>query len=86
MLGTDYGMHDPHWMSRLHSDERQVTKYRVGRVLRAGDAAHGHFSARGQDMNAGLQDAANPSGNPTCSVQYPAKSETGAPLEWRQSL
>jgi 2-polyprenyl-6-methoxyphenol hydroxylase-like FAD-dependent oxidoreductase len=23
-LGTDYGLHDPRWMSRFHSDERQV--------------------------------------------------------------
>ena len=39
-LGTDYGMHDARWMSRFHSDERQVPTYRVGRVFLAGDAAH----------------------------------------------
>jgi len=41
-LGTDYGMHDPRWTSRFHSDERQAPQYRVGRVFLAGDAAHVH--------------------------------------------
>jgi hypothetical protein len=58
-LGTDFGMHDPRWMSRFHSDERQVPDYRVGRVLLAGDAAHVHSPAGGQGMNTGIQDAAN---------------------------
>jgi 2-polyprenyl-6-methoxyphenol hydroxylase-like FAD-dependent oxidoreductase len=57
--GTDFGMHDPRWTSRFHSDERQVPGYRSGRVLLAGDAAHVHSPAGGLGMNAGLQDAAN---------------------------
>ena len=58
-LGTDYGMHDPRWLSRFHSEERQVPRYRDGRVVLAGDAAHVHSPAGGQGMNTGIQDAAN---------------------------
>jgi len=40
--GTDFGMGEARWLSRFHSDERQVPRYRVGRVFLAGDAAHCH--------------------------------------------
>jgi 2-polyprenyl-6-methoxyphenol hydroxylase-like FAD-dependent oxidoreductase len=59
VLGSDLGMHDPRWLSRFHSDERQVPRYRDRRIFLAGDAAHVHSPAGGMGMNTGLQDAVN---------------------------
>jgi 2-polyprenyl-6-methoxyphenol hydroxylase-like FAD-dependent oxidoreductase len=59
VFGTDFGMHDPRLVARFHSEERQVPRYRDGRVLLAGDAAHVHSPAGGLGMNTGIQDAVN---------------------------
>ncbi|MGA8114982.1 MAG: FAD-dependent monooxygenase, partial [Actinocatenispora sp.] len=47
------------WASRFTDASRQVERYREGRVLLAGDAAHIHLPAGGQGLNLGLQDAFN---------------------------
>ena len=57
--GTDFGVHDPLWISRFTDAARQAETYRRGRVLVAGDAAHIHYPAGGQGLNTGVQDAVN---------------------------
>jgi 3-(3-hydroxy-phenyl)propionate hydroxylase len=57
--GTDYGVHSPTWISRFTDTARQAARYRNGRVLLAGDAAHVHYPAGGQGLNIGVQDAVN---------------------------
>ncbi|MDG4833583.1 rifampin monooxygenase [Solwaraspora sp. WMMD1047] len=57
--GTDFGVHSPRWLSRFGDATRQADRYRVGRVLLAGDAAHIHPPMGGQGLNLGIQDAFN---------------------------
>ncbi|MEU7915382.1 FAD-dependent monooxygenase [Microbispora bryophytorum] len=59
VAGTDFGLHDPVWVSGTGSASCLADRYRSGRLLLAGDAAHRLFPAGGMGLNAGVQDAWN---------------------------
>lgn len=59
LTGEDISGATPGWISSFTDASRQVTEYRRGRVLVAGDAAHIHLPAGGQGLSTGVQDAVN---------------------------
>jgi len=59
IAGTDFGVHSPRFVSRFGDATRLAERYRTGRVLLAGDAAHIHPPLGGQGLNLGIQDAFN---------------------------
>jgi 3-(3-hydroxy-phenyl)propionate hydroxylase len=59
VYGTDFGVHNPTWISRFTDMTRQAAAYRADRVLLAGDSAHIHYPAGGQGLSLGVQDAVN---------------------------
>ncbi|WP_326814780.1 rifampin monooxygenase [Streptomyces sp. NBC_01763] len=59
VAGTDFGVHSPRRLSRFGDATRQAERYRVGRALLAGEAAHIHPPTGGQGLNLGVQDAFN---------------------------
>ena len=58
VLGADLPLGDPVRLTRFTFQARQAGRYREGRILLAGDAAH-LFPATGVALNAGLLDAVN---------------------------
>jgi 2-polyprenyl-6-methoxyphenol hydroxylase-like FAD-dependent oxidoreductase len=57
VLGADLEMTDPRWLTRTVGNSRQAERYRAGRLLLAGDAAH--VFGIGGSLNTGLMDAVN---------------------------
>lgn len=58
VLGADLPMGEPLRLSRFTFQARQAERYRTGRILLAGDAAH-LFPATGVAINAGMLDTVN---------------------------
>ncbi|MFC9962587.1 FAD-dependent oxidoreductase, partial [Streptomyces nigra] len=59
VTGEDISSGTPLWVNSFGDASRQLTRYRHGRVLFAGDAAHRQMPIGGQALNLGLQDAFN---------------------------
>jgi oxygenase len=59
VTGEDISGGTPLWVNAFGDASRQLTHYRHGRILFAGDAAHRQMPIGGQALNLGLQDAFN---------------------------
>ncbi|MFJ6567682.1 FAD-dependent monooxygenase [Streptomyces sp. NPDC091292] len=59
VTGEDISTGTPLWVNAFGDAHRQLTRYRHGRILFAGDAAHRQMPIGGQALNLGLQDAVN---------------------------
>jgi 2-polyprenyl-6-methoxyphenol hydroxylase-like FAD-dependent oxidoreductase len=59
VTGEDIRHGTPIWCNSFDNASRLARRYRSGRVLLAGDAAHRQMPSGGQAINLGIQDAAN---------------------------
>jgi 2-polyprenyl-6-methoxyphenol hydroxylase-like FAD-dependent oxidoreductase len=66
---------DASWLARFRTHRRHAARYRAGRVLLAGDAAHVCSPAGGQGMNTGLLEAENLAGKLAAVAAGDARSE-----------
>lgn len=78
ITGRDFGMGEPERVDTLGNSAKQASRYRAGRVLLAGDAAHVHFPMGGQGLNLGLQDAHNLAWRLIAAVRADASPERDA--------
>ncbi|MGW1713635.1 SDR family oxidoreductase [Streptomyces sp. NPDC002156] len=59
VTGEDISGGTPLWLNAFGDASRLAARYRAGRILLAGDAAHRQLPVGGQALNLGLQDAVN---------------------------
>ncbi len=71
IAGTDFGVHSPRWLTRFGDATRLAERYRVGRVLLAGDAAHIHPPAGRQGSTSASRTRSTSAGN------WPPRSTAG---------
>ncbi|PYC71601.1 hypothetical protein C7C45_11265 [Micromonospora arborensis] len=55
----DPALSDPLWTTQFTARQQRAERFRSGRTILCGDAAHSHSPVGGQGMNTGLQDAYN---------------------------
>jgi 3-(3-hydroxy-phenyl)propionate hydroxylase len=59
VAGRDVEVGEARWLSRFGGPNRLAERYRAGRILVAGDAAHHLFISGTQGLNTGVHDAVN---------------------------
>ncbi|MCZ2523595.1 FAD-dependent monooxygenase [Streptomyces sp. HB2AG] len=72
LYGGRAGLKEVRHATRFTDASRQAERYRTGRVLLAGDAAHIHLPTGGQGLNLGMQDAFNLGWKLAAAVRYGA--------------
>jgi 2-polyprenyl-6-methoxyphenol hydroxylase-like FAD-dependent oxidoreductase len=74
------------WGSRFHVHHRIARRFRTGRVLLLGDAAHVHSPAGAQGMNTGIQDAIALGEALARALESASERPLDAWAEWRRGI